>query len=252
MRAANYAMAWDHQPNLDPEYDYTFQADDIDWTRQCTLFASSVLYYGEVRDIRDDPIKAGGTKDLDPPYWDIEILKAGSWEILGYEGESSWFNTNNFHKFATTEAGRSVMSYINPPQYNDRLLWGRNASIDQSWENMLRTHRGLIQEGDLVFYGNGSSWGHVAVVVGWGLPTSFSTKKNINSAPSGIEPDSVMLAWIKSLQCRANHYMMVYPPLPLRPLVVERSGVIDYTSWRSLDNTGSKVDVIDIVHIENH
>ena len=56
--AVSYAMAWDYQAGLDPTYDFTTnpKAKGMDFSRnQCTLFASSVLYEGGVRDPRNDP-----------------------------------------------------------------------------------------------------------------------------------------------------------------------------------------------------
>lgn len=256
--AANYAMAWDHQSGLDPNYDFTSKDPTGDYSNQCTMFASSVLYHGGVRDWRDDPnpkkVQGGGF--LEPAYWDINILMAGSWQWLGYVDtnyKGSWYNTNAFYNFATQVIGRTVLTYNNPPQYIDpQKLYGQNAPIDRNWENLMRASRATIQQGDLVFYGDGNNWDHVAVVVGWGLPTTFGLKSDTSSSSSGSEPDLEMLRWIQSLQCRADHWMLYFPPMPLRPLVVERSGGIGYTSWRSLDNTSSPVSVIEIVHIENH
>ena len=146
--------------------------------------------------------------------------------------------------------GREVFSYNNPPRYNKEHLYGQNAPIDQNWENAMMASRSTIIEGDLVFYGDGTNWDHVAVIVGWGFPTNFATTDSPGSGPSGSKPNLEMLAWIQSLKCRTDDWMAFH--YPLRPIVVERSGSIAYTSWRSLDNTDSSVQVIKIVHINDN
>jgi len=255
-KAATYALAWDHQSGLDPEYDFTSNAPDMDWSNQCTIYASSVLHYGGVRDPREDPIKAGKTDDPQMPYWDLSVMKAGGWEYAGYTRYSPWFNTTALYNFTSKVIGTTVLSYQNPPQLTGDQLYGQNYPSDptkeKNWLNALRSVRSQITEGDLVFYGSSdSSWDHVAVIVGWGLPTSFSEKSNPGSGPSGGQPLAGLPPIVDMLRECNNHWMSYYPPLPLRPLVVERSGGIEYTSWRSLDNTFSSVSLIKIVHIEN-
>ena len=78
--AAQYAMNWDHQSAIDPEYDFTQHAAGMDWSNQCTMFASSILHYGGIRETRSDPIKSGNP-DYDPSYWNIDVLKEGGLAI---------------------------------------------------------------------------------------------------------------------------------------------------------------------------
>jgi len=160
---------------------------------------------------------------------------------------SSWFNTNAFYQFAANEIGSLAFSYSNPPQYVRGQPYGQNKN-DKDWQDRLLAVRGSIQKGDLVFYGRSENdWDHVAVVVGWGLPTAFGLKEIPGSGPSGTEASDEMEEWIRSLECYAG-----FPPsLPIRPIVAERSGVIAYTSWRSLDNTSSQIDLIQIIHIKD-
>ncbi len=77
--AADYAMEWDQKPGLAPKYDMRESAIkegfEIPDYLECTLFASSILYEGEVKDWRGDPNpSATGKSDHTPPYWDIEIF----------------------------------------------------------------------------------------------------------------------------------------------------------------------------------
>jgi RHS repeat-associated protein len=255
-KAVTYALSWDHQSGIDPEYDFTYNAPYMDWSNQCTIFASSALHYGGVRDPREDPVKAGNADNPQEPYWDLSVMKAGGWEYSGYAGQSPWFHTTAFYNFASRVIGSTVLTYHNPPQLTGDLLYGQNAPLDltkeNTWLNALRSVRSLITEGDLVFYGTSkSSWDHVAVVVGWGLPTTFGEKSYPGSGPSGSYPISSLYPTVDMLRKCNNHWMEYYPLLPLRPLVVERSGGINYTSWRSLDNTYKPVGLIEIVHVEN-
>ncbi|MGB8213168.1 MAG: hypothetical protein WCE68_06370, partial [Anaerolineales bacterium] len=186
------------------------------------------------------------------PYWDINILKTQPWIFLGYGNNNTWYDTPNFYNFTSTVVGSTVLTYSNPPEYNDTTNTDWNVSSDKNWEDLLRSNRGSIQKGDLVFYHTSTDsvpWGHVAVIVGWGLPTYWGDKADPGTGPSGMEGGEEYLAWIESLEkgCSSLDQM------PLRPLVVERSGSINYfAGFRSLDNTSTKIQTIAIVHIENH
>jgi len=247
--AVSYAMAWDYQSSLDPNYDFTGKVPEMDWSDQCTLFASSVLYQGGVRDSRGDPhLKPSmQTSDYEPPYWDLSVLVSGKWGGNNYGG-LTWYNTPEFYKFASTVSGKTVLTYNNPPQYTEKTLTGWNIPLDKTWENKLLANRSSIQKGDLVFYGHGDTWDHVAVVVGWGLPTYFWSKALLGNGPSGMAGGMEWLTYIESLEkgCAS------LTDMPLRPLVVERSGSVNYMSFRSLDNTANQIQNIAIVHIENH
>ncbi len=244
--AASYAMDKDHISGLDSVYDFsnTFSGDLSD---ECTLFASSVLYEGKVKDWRDDPYKMGRTSDYpDIPYWDIEILKKEGWNY-DYEG-ITWFRTPPFYDFATKIIGGYVYSYNNPPQYNNELVYGISRGIDNNWENFLSAMRPIIKKGDLVFYGNGgNNWYHVAVVVGWGPPTSWGTEPIEDLGPFVLIGNKYMA--IDNLQ---NKCLDPLAELPSRPLVVERSGKIKYADSRSLDNTAESVHTINIAHIDDN
>jgi RHS repeat-associated protein len=235
--AVQYAMNWDNQAVIDPEYDFTYHAPEMDWSKQCTMFASSVLHYGGIRDTRSDPIKSGNP-DYDVPYWSIDVLLDGGWEFNGYSKDQSWFGTNSFHGFVSTVVGSTVLTYSAPPHYRDNESYSLNAE-DEAWLKVLRANSALIQEGDLVFYGSGPVdnpyWDHVAVIVGWGLPTTFGEKENLGIIESGTNPNNNENIWEDSLGCNSEMWLtFIY--LPLRPSVVERSGYIDYHNWRSLDN----------------
>jgi RHS repeat-associated protein len=246
--AVTYAMNWDHQAGLDPTYDFSSNADNMDLSNQCTLFASSVLYHANVRDTRADPNpekKVGGT-DLNPAYWDINILMNYKWQFLGYKSDGSWYRTNPFYDFAKL-IGTVVLTYSNPPWYNDKITEGTKTSLDPNWDAYLRANQGTIQKGDLVFYGDGTNWSHVAVVVGWGFPTYFGPKDNPGSGPTGDEGWANHLAWIESLRRGCSDLT----DLPIQPLVVERSGGIAYTDFRSLDNTYARVSRITVIHVQD-
>ncbi len=105
----------------------------------------------------------------------------------------------------------------------------------------MRNIQTLIEKGDLVFYGSGgNNWEHVAVVVGWGTPTYWGTEPISNGMDSNEVP----------FQDKCPDGL---PDIPLRPLVVERSGEIAYNDFRSLDNTENKIDTISLVHVyDNH
>jgi hypothetical protein len=200
--AVDYAMNWDHQAGLDPTYDFPqFNPDAKNFSlgSQCTHFASSVLAHGGVEDPRKDPNpekKLGGV-DLDPPYWNIDVLMNEPWEWLGYNGVGSWYRTGPFYDFATKVIGTVVLTYPNPPQYSDKTTEGTKTSLDPNWDATLRANQGIIQKGDLVFYGDGTNWTHVAIVAGWGLPTYFGIQEA--NGPSGEEGWPGHLAWIESL-----------------------------------------------------
>ncbi len=169
--AANYAMDWDHQYGIDPKYDFRSTSKNIDLSLECTLFASSVLYEGGVRDNRGNPYLYGNSDYPYIPYWDIKILKEERWNEK--YGGITWFNTPKFYDFATKIIGTEVLSYDNPPKYNIESLYDYTKQ-DDNWEKKLAAKRSMIQKGDLVFYKqNGSDWSHVAVVVGWGDPTAL-------------------------------------------------------------------------------
>ncbi len=172
-------------------------------------------------------------------------MKEGAWQYLGYAGKSSWYNTDAFYGFDTKVIGEVVIKYSNPPQDTDQHRYN-SSSVDQNWENLLLTNRSKIQKGDLVFYGESENkWNHVAIVVGWGLPTEYGPKLNPGSGPSGMEGGIEYLNWIESLQL-CNSFTNE------RPLVVERSGGIAYTAFRSLDNTTSRNNLISIVHVNDN
>jgi len=258
--ASSYAMNWDHQPTIDPEYDIT-NVKGIDWSRQCTLFASSVLYHSKVRDdnpYRKDPNPPDsnnnriyrdyvkGVTDYDPPYWDNKVMMTKEWISLGYADLNSWYNTPAFYKFTTEIIGNIVLTFNNPPQYNNNLVYGKSGSINKNWENDLIAHKGMIKKGDLVFYHQNGGWAHVAIIVGWGDPTNYGSKSN-NDPPTGMTYTQYQ-GWIKKLQDPCSNSS----DLPDRPLVVERSGRIAYALNRSLDNTENPVDTITIVHIRDN
>jgi hypothetical protein len=87
-------------------------------------------------------------------------------------------------------------------------------------------------------------------VASTGLPTEFGEKNDPASGPSGSAPTDKDLRFIASLQCWAGFLESFNAPL--RPIVVERSGGINYTNWRSLDNTYLPAARISIVHIEEN
>jgi RHS repeat-associated protein len=245
--AANYAMIWDHTSGLDPEYDFSATSEGIDLSNECTLFASSVLYEGGVRDPRKDPKpKATDNSDYNPPYWNISILKKDGWIwTYGYQG-ITWFRTPPFRKFATQIIGDSMFLYQNPPQYNDKLVYGENGIIDENWEKLLCSMQGIIQKGDLVFYKgkDDEDWGHVAVVIGWGFPTNWGDK----SKPSSFVMIGNKYMDIETLQNKCRDFTEITP----RPIVVERTGFIGYEGFRSLDNTLKPVQTINIVHVKDY
>jgi len=180
--AVRYAMAWDYQAGIDPKYDIS-KVPDYDWTNQCTLFASSVLYENGVTDPRPDPNpeKKGKKPDINPPYWEINNLMTGKWENLGYSGQNSWYSTPSFYQFVKSNIGQSVLTYNNPPQYTESSIFESTGLADKNWESILQANRSSIQKGNLVFYGNGETdWNHVAIVVGWVNPTHFRNKIQTN------------------------------------------------------------------------
>jgi hypothetical protein len=258
-KAVNYAMAWDYQSSLDPTYDFTGNQcyAGINFENQCSLFASIVLHYGGVEDPRPDPYKNGLSDNSSLYYWNIDgLVKNNYYSEKGCQYQPyTAIQTSMFYNFASSQIGKKLFDYPNPPYYNDSMLY-KNDSIDQAWENLLSANRGTILPGDLVFYGDGSKWDHVAVVVGWGSPTHFGLKPNATDfnpnhplqPASGMAGGREYLDWIESLQKGCPKLAEMHQ----RPLVVERSGGIAYTSFRSLDNTVGKYAKIAIVHIENH
>jgi len=237
-KAVSYAMEWDQQPGLNPKYDFSATKGPFEISSECTLFASSVLYEGDIVDPRGNPYEKGRDSDYeDIPFWDINILKKDKW-WNSYKG-TSWFNTTDFYNFVHLR-GQTRLIGKNPPQYNAASVYC-NETIDNNWENMLLAVHGIINKGDLVFYKEvgHSEWTHVAIVVGWGEPTSFGLFND--NPPSGTNENL-----IENLQDKC------YDPStepPSRPLVVERSGGIDYVDYRSLDNTSKKQDTIEIVSV---
>jgi RHS repeat-associated protein len=242
--AVNYAMLWDHNSALDPNYDITRNAEGaINLSNQCTMFASSVLSYGGIVDERDDPILNGG-KEYSIPYWNYQTMMDGKWNYKGYSG-LSWIRTNTFYDFVTHYVGYTVVMEPNPPQYKGDLV--PDEKKDKNWQNMLLAMRSVIQKGDLVFYGKSkTSWDHVAIIVGWGFPTAWDSKDDPGSGPTGEEPSPEENKWIETMECRENKYLYhLGEGIKIRPLVVERSGGLDYKSYRSLDNTNSKIDYLE-------
>ncbi len=252
MRATNYAINWDNSSTsaLDSQYDFTGNKcyEGVDFENQCTLFASFVLHHGGVEDPRIDPYKDNGLlDDASLYYWSVGGLKQSNYysdQGCQYQPYTA-IRTPDFYEFATTKIGVETFSHKNPPYYNENKLYTGDR-IDKAWEDKLATHRGQIRPGDLVFYDipGGVRWDHVAVIVGWGMPTTFGRGQfNLNE---GNNLESV-LQWVYSFTCTPGE-----ESLPsLRPSVVDRSGAINYQYWRSLDNTSGQVNEIAVVHIEN-
>ncbi len=252
-------MEWDQAAGLDQNFDFiskintsyggnaAFKQSLLN--NQCTLFASSVLYTGGIRDSRGDPYKHGRTSDYPGiPYWDISILMTGDWNSQGknknsYDGES-WYNTPLFYEFTTQNTvGRSVLSYSYPPQRFQYGIRGGNNGGELGlktldWYHVLEENRSLIQKGDLVFYGmssESSSFFHVAVIVGWGSATYFDAKPGYAPLPEDIA---------RYYSCGPDYFLN-----PIVPEVVERSGAVNYMTYRSLDNTSQPIPYLEIVHI---
>jgi len=250
MKAVNYAINWDQSSasGLDPQYDFTTNKcyETTDFSNQCTLFASMVLHHGGVEDPRSDPYKNGTSDNSSLYYWNIDgLLESNYYSEKGCQYQPyTAIQTPMFFDFVTSEVGTKLFTYQNPPHYNNDVLYEED-SIDQDWESLLSANRGLILPGDLVFYdiSGGFKWDHVAVVVGWGLPTTFGTGTEQSKDPLYTER---LLEWAYSFSCSPSD-----DKLPLRPVVVDRSGEINYEYWRSLDNTSQQVDEIAVVHIEN-
>jgi hypothetical protein len=145
--------------------------------------------------------------------------------------------------------GTLALTYNNPPRYSNETREGTKTSLDENWDALLRANQGYIQKGDLVFYWDPeiSNWGHVAIVVGWGFPTYFGSENDqqVKDPSSGEDGWPGHLAWIESLVKGCSEIT----DLPIRPLVVERSGRVTYTDFRSLDNTANYVQTIAIVHV---
>jgi RHS repeat-associated protein len=245
-KAVQEAMTWDDAAGLDPMYDFTTNplAAGINFESECTLFASSVLYHGGVRDTRGDPFKKQPPEsdDATKPYWDLSYLMdtTTGWMAAGYG--DTWYDTGLFYNFTTSIVGRRVFIYNNPPQRYDGKYRGDAERLGQknlnNWYATLTRNAASIQKGDLVFYKKvgQASWGHVAVIVGWESPTYFGNKPDWepdSESPNGCDPSPL------------------FSVRPKVPAVVERSGGIKYESYRSLDNTLNPVSQIAIVHIED-
>jgi hypothetical protein len=253
MKAAIYAITWDQSSTstLDPQYDFTQNKcyEGIDFENQCTLFASFVLHHGGIEDPREDPYKNGNlSDDSSLYYWSINGLKQNNfYSDLGCQYQPyTAINTPKFYDFAKNKIGTEVLSYKNPPYYNDTRNYSQN-TIDQNWENTLQANKSSIQTGDLVFYDiDGGGWDHVAIIVGWGMPTTFGIGYfNFDENNNNLE--SSILQWIYSFTCTPDG-----ESLPeLRPSVVDRSGRVNYRYWRSLDNTSKQINEIAVIHIEN-
>ncbi len=256
--AKTYAMTWERgsqdNPSIDPAFDFLANLDPAYnapyiagvMENRCTIFASSVLYTGGIRDTRGDPYTNGRQSDYtDPSYWDITVMMAKDWKTEKYSGKS-WTSTPDFHQFVTRdEIGHSVLKYNYPPQRFKYGIRGGDGVDDPSslgfkmldWYRALNNAHDNIQKGDLVFYGRSeapSDFYHVAVVVGWGSPTYFCSDVSV--------PDDLK----KYFTCQPDYGFQ-----NIVPEVVERSGAVNYTTSRSLDNTSAPVPYIEIVHINN-
>jgi hypothetical protein len=120
------------------------------------------------------------------------------------------------------------------------------APIDFSsneWINWILSYGPIIMPGDVVFYKSQydykhlGEWGHAALVVGWGTETYYREKgKKMGSYD-----------FYSRFECAKNNDPIL--SWARRPLVVERSGSLEYGTARSIDDTASDIVQISIIHV---
>lgn len=279
--AALYAIANDSnfpEPGYFDMYsDPRFLTDFPDWT-DCAVFVSSALWAGGIRDRRIDPfmnlepeynarkkpgyvlnldydtrisLYNGGTGSLvDYPldYWHKEYSKSSDPFYDAYPLElHTWYKVGELHKFLINQQGGYELRYSAPvPHFNH--VTGTNRDNDD-WLNFLLTNRGVIREGDLVFYDfenqhRGKPWDHVAMIVGWGSQTYLDENE-----PQPLLWTLWSMGYLNSgLPCELGISRNQ------KPKVVER-GRQDgpfYQDWmyaRAIDNTNDKIKQISIIHL---
>ena len=230
---------------------------------ECTAFVSSALSVGGVTDHRENPRIIGMDYDYpDVSFWPgYELTKMGAVEgTLENEGNmltyrrpikfNSWIRTPDLYKFLTQIKGYRASVYQDVPHffYNTQFYpnWENLEYQDVKWNtylNMLRRWH-LIDKGDVVFYRNANQaeWNHAAMIVGWGPQTYFGVGLR-GLDEYGLVIPNVNLPW-HDYMCNGA------PPSTIKPRVVDRDGAIVYRNSRSIDNTGSPVSEISIIHIE--
>jgi hypothetical protein len=217
-RAAAVRYAYSH------DWNDSVENGIYDWTPlDCANFVSLALWAGGVRDTRADPyiLNRGGV-DYDIKYW--HKWKAEKKNVVyGDFDEFSWYNVNGLFDFLT-----KVLLFRSYEKVGD-IPWfhkGVSSESDQkAWLDFL-THT-PIKPGDVVQYKVGSDWVHTALIVDTSdSQTFYETDHDKNE----YLPDNCDV-------------------FPYKPRIVDRDGPIDYKISRSIDNTGSEISAIRIIHI---
>ena len=223
-REAAVAFALTHDLNDkfpdDGYYDFPTYKDN-----QCTMFVSSALSVGGYPSSKEWP-GYEGTR-LDEQNYSEDYNSFYFYRILrGEDYERAWINTPDLYHYLKRN--------------NEELVPITVDFTSTDWDSWLRQNQLKIERGDIVFYkwqGSGVEWSHAAMVVGWGSRTHY-----------GVDYAFERHTFYASLGC-AQRWEDVIGLNALRPLVVERSGSIQYASARSVDNIASKVEKISIIRI---
>jgi RHS repeat-associated protein len=217
-RAAAVRYAYSHDWN-DPVENGVYDWSPLD----CTSFVSLSLFYGGIRDIRQDPFEFSGYAEdyKDIAYWH-------KWKTLkekvdtGLFNSLSWNHVDGLFNFLTKELlFRSYEKVGGIPWFHKVVYSEPN---QKAWLDFLNNTP--IEPGDVVQYHDGSIWKHSAFIVESDAPQTFFEKEG---------------GMIEHFPNRC--------PYPYKPRVVDRDGPIDYMTSRSIDNTGQEIHAIRIIHI---
>jgi RHS repeat-associated protein len=223
-REAAVAFALSHDLNDkfpdDGYYDFPTYKDN-----QCTMFVSSALSLGGYPTSSEWPGYEGTKIDPENYYDDYNSFYFYR-SLKGQDYENAWINTPDLYDFLKSN--------------NDELVPTTTDFSSVDWESWLQKNQSGINRGDIVFYkyeGSGLEWDHASMIVGWGSRTHY-----------GADYEFERHTFYASIECAQNWEDLSGLNI-LRPLVVERSGSIQYASARSVDNTASKVEKMSIIHI---
>jgi hypothetical protein len=213
---------------------------------QCTIFASMALWEGGLRDKREVSYTEKDGEYRWGREYNLIYKETGGYINHNVVSQNNpWTNTDAFYKFISNNYSnmniRTLGQFNNISQYFDNSVVYKNSD----WEKWI-TGTSEIQEGDIVFYDkDGGGWDHVALV------NNKSATQTLNS----INPHGDNMNWYDVGNLPSSIYDYEFCAkvgMNMKPRVIEKSGGVSYEQFagRSIDNTLSKIQKIEIFHIE--
>jgi RHS repeat-associated protein len=236
--AVNFAFTHDQGDQFPDDGYYPF--DEYPDT-QCTIFASSALSIGGYPVTSDWP---GYEKTKYELYGISSEEKDKFIGLAAHEGNyyksGPWVNTPLFYDFLKKDN-----TVLDPP--HNTVITDPVDFQSDDWKNWIDNVGPEIMQGDVVFYVSdwdvkhyGGNFGHVAMVIGWGV--------DVNRYHDIIMEKN--FSYDKSYECAQDRFIdYLLLKKSIRPLVVERSGAEEYSFARAIDNTANIIRKISIIHI---